>query len=134
MGKDRTRHARKGRPIPVSYEEGAPETGRSRSGAAGTGGTDGRPRGPEPDQVEPARGPDVEPLLPPEEESAEEANEREGLSGSGREASGSLPGSAGGTTGIGGESAGLTSPGASAPAFPGISPDEAERLRHTRER
>ncbi len=58
--------------------------------------------------------------------------EGEGLSGSGREASGTLPGSVGGTTGVGGENAGLTSPGASGPSFPGISPGEAERLRRGR--
>ncbi len=60
---------------------------------------------------------------------AEEANEGVGLSGSGFGRSGSLPSSVGGTTGVGGQNAGLTSPGATAPDFPGMSPEEFERLR-----
>lgn len=129
MGKDRTRHARKGRPIPVSYEESSPGTERERARSAGAGAL---PREREREAVEPAQGPDADVLLPPEQEAAAEANEGEGLSGSGRGASGSLPGAVGGTTGVGGENAGLGSPGASAPSFPGISPGEAERLRHGR--
>ena len=63
---------------------------------------------------------------------AEEANEGEGLSGSGPGRSGSVAGSVGGTTGVAGENAGLSSPGASVPDFPGISPEEYERLRRGR--
>ncbi len=129
MGKDRTRHARKGRPIPVSYEEAVPGTERER---AGTSGASQPRRGRDREAGAPALGPDAGRSLPPGQEAAEEANEGEGLSGRGREASGSLPGSVGGTTGVGGENAGLSSPGASAPSFPGISPGEAERLRHGR--
>ncbi len=128
MGKDRTRRARKGRPIPVSREDGP--------GSAHTAGTYGENvprRHRNPDAETPGHVPVGEPDLPPEQEEAEEATEGEALSGSGREASGSLPGSVGGTTGTGGENAGIRSPGAAVPDFPGISPGEAERLRRTRE-
>ncbi len=128
MGKDRTRHARKGRPIPVSYEEGAPGTVRGRAGTAGTEGENVPRRDRNPENA----GPPPELDLPPDQEAAEAANEGEALAGSGGEASGSLPGSVGGTTGTAGENAGVRSPGAAVPDFPGISPGEAERLRRER--
>ncbi len=127
MGKDRTRHARKGRPIPASYEQGAPGTVRGRAGTAGTEGENVPRRDRNPEHAGPR-----ELDLPPDQEAAEAANEGEALAGSGREASGSLPGSVGGTTGTAGENAGVRSPGAAVPDFPGISPGEAERLRRDR--
>ncbi len=132
MGKDRTRHARKGQPMPAPYTEGAPGTVRGRAGTAGTFGENVARRDRDPDEA-PARGPDAELRVPtPEQEAAEEENEGVGLSGSGAGASGSLPGSVGGTTGTGGENAGISTPGAAVPDFPGISPGEAERLRRNR--
>ena len=71
--------------------------------------------------------------LDPEQVVDEDADEEVGHSGSGLEASGSLPGSVGGTTGVAGENAGIRSPGADVPSFPGISPDEAEKLRRKRQ-
>lgn len=53
----------------------------------------------------------------------------EGIAGSGRGQSGTLPGSVGGTTGTAGRSAGIQTPGATVPTFPGISPERARRLR-----
>ena len=72
---------------------------------------------------------DVE-QMDPEEVVTED--EGAGLAGSGRGVSGTLPGSVGGTTGVGGENAGISSPGSDVPSFPGISPDEAEKLKHKR--
>lgn len=48
----------------------------------------------------------------------------EGVAGEGEEESGTVPGSVGGTTGTAGRSAGIQSPGASAPPVRGIDPDE----------
>jgi hypothetical protein len=53
----------------------------------------------------------------------------EGIAGAGRGQSGTLPGSVGGTTGTAGRSAGIQTPGATVPTFPGISPERARRLR-----
>ncbi len=78
-------------------------------------------------RAKPARGPVGTPDT--DTIAAEDANEGEGLSGSGMGRSGSLPWSVGGTTGVAGENAGVNSPGASVPDFPGISPEEHERLR-----
>ncbi len=128
MSKDRGRHARKGRPIPAPYTEGAPGTVRGRAGTAGTEGENVPRRDRNPENAGPPRELD----LPPDQEAAEAANEGEALSGSGRAASGSLPGSVGGTTGTGGENAGVRSPGAAVPDFPGLSPEQAERLRQQR--
>jgi len=133
MGKDRTRHARQGEPIRSVDTEGAPGTVRGRAGTAGTFGENVPRRDRDADARETPRGAAAEREAPtPDEVAAEEANEGEGLAGSGREASGSLPGSVGGTTGVAGENAGIRSPGADVPSFPGISPEEAERLRARR--
>jgi hypothetical protein len=48
----------------------------------------------------------------------------EGVAGEGETASGTTPGSVGGTTGTAGHSSGIQSPGASAPPIRGIDPDE----------
>lgn len=53
----------------------------------------------------------------------------EGSTGEPRRESGTLPGSVGGTTGTAGRSPGIQTPGAASPAFPGISPKRAKRLR-----
>jgi hypothetical protein len=74
------------------------------------------------------------------EEAAAEATELpeeedSGLAGEGIEASGTLPGSVGGTTGTSGHVAGIQSAGAREPVdFVGQSPEEAERLRREGER
>jgi hypothetical protein len=51
----------------------------------------------------------------------------EGEAGEGREASGTLPESVGGTTGTGGHVAGEQAPGSTAPPVTGIDPEEARR-------
>lgn len=48
----------------------------------------------------------------------------EGVAGEAEEASGTVPGSVGGTTGTAGRSAGIQTPGASEPPLRGIDPDE----------
>jgi len=53
----------------------------------------------------------------------------EGSTAEPRAESGTLPGSVGGTTGTAGRTPGIQAPGATAPGFPGISPEEAKRLR-----
>ena len=53
----------------------------------------------------------------------------EGSTGEPHRESGTLPGSVGGTTGTAGRSPGIQTPGAASPAFPGISPKRAKRLR-----
>jgi len=53
----------------------------------------------------------------------------EGSTAEPRGESGTLPGSVGGTTGTAGRAPGIQAPGASAPGFAGISPEEARRLR-----
>jgi len=50
----------------------------------------------------------------------------EGVAGEGETASGTTPGSVGGTTGTAGHSSGIQSPGASAPPIRGIDPDEVK--------
>lgn len=49
----------------------------------------------------------------------------EGIAGEAEEASGTTPGSFSGTTGTSGRSAGIQTPGATAPPVRGIDPDEA---------
>jgi len=51
----------------------------------------------------------------------------EGEAGEGRERSGTLPDSFGGTTGTSGRAAGAQAPGSSAPSIRGIDPDEARK-------
>ncbi|MBI4410764.1 MAG: hypothetical protein HY561_13730 [Gemmatimonadetes bacterium] len=53
--------------------------------------------------------------------------EDEGVSGEGPKTSGTLPGSVGGTTGTAGHSAGIQTPGATAPAVRGIDPRKPRR-------
>ena len=53
----------------------------------------------------------------------------EGSTAEPRGESGTLPGSVGGTTGTAGRAPGIQTPGAKTPGFPGISPEEARRLR-----
>jgi hypothetical protein len=51
----------------------------------------------------------------------------EGEAGEGRERSGTLPDSFGGTTGTSGRAAGAQAPGSSAPSIRGIDPEEARK-------
>ncbi len=130
MGKDRTRHARKSERITSPDTEGAQGTVPGRAGTAGSAGANVPRRDRSPGRSSMSGAEADRDVALPEPEEADEENEGMGLSGSGRAASGSLPGSVGGTTGTSGENAGIASPGASVPGFPGISPEEAERLRH----
>ncbi len=107
-------------PVKGVDSQGAPGTVRGRAGTAGTFGANVARADRDPDRVDEGE------TLGPEPEGDEEG---QGLAGSGGDLSGTIPGSVGGTTGVGGENAGLRSPGATDPGFPGISPEEAERLR-----
>ncbi len=121
MAKDRDSRSRRAKP-----DAGAQGTDAGGSAGPGAG---NRPSGRgAPGRMRRGRGAGPDPVLDLEAV-AEDANEGEGLSGSGAGRSGSLPESVGGTTGVSGASAGITSPGASVPNFPGMSPEEFERLR-----
>lgn len=66
---------------------------------------------------------------PPMRELVEFETAVEGSTGEPLGESGTLPGSIGGATGTAGRTPGIQTPGATAPGFAGMSPEEAKRLR-----
>lgn len=135
---------------------GAPGTRRGLAGTAGTEGANvprterdparaerrgghGDPGAAsrEPSQQRDERGMDLERRAAGNDEADDlgEADvEEEGVAGEGSDQSGTLPGSVGGTTGTAGHSHGTQAPGSDIEPFPGLSPQEAERLRRQRRR